>query len=302
MTRAHRLAFLKVLAAAAWADGVVDETERNRIKALFNSFSLDPGDRGEVDRLLDRPVTFERALELTKEFASTIAPPGRRKELLAEIETMLGDEAGRTPEEAQLLGHVRAILSSHTVVDGLVEKFRGLFSRTLFARRESSARVSELTEFARNSALQRLEQVFRERGRTMDGDPATWNRVTLLGVLLAHIAHLHEGWNDGERDVVDRVLANRFAMDDASRDLLLTVLEEERGRDTDLQRICAEYNRISTMDDRLEILDALFTVGSVDGTLTRHEVEQIRRIADFLWISNREYLGVRDRWRERIEA
>lgn len=299
MTRTHRLAFLKVLAAAAWADGVVEEAERNRIKSLFNRFDLDPGDRAEVERLLDRPVTFERALELTKEFAGLIAPPGARKELLGEIEAMLGDESGRAPEEAELLGHVRAILSSHTVVDGLAEKLRGLFARTLFAKREP--KVAELTEFARNSALHRLEQVHHARGESLSGDPAAWNRATLLGVLLAHIAHLHEGWHGGEREIVDRVLADRFAMDESSREILLTVLEEERDRDTDLQRICAEYNRVSTMDERLEIVDALFGVASADAVISKREVEQIRRVADLLWISNPEYLGVRDRYRERIE-
>ena len=86
LNRTHRLAFLKVLAAVAWADGVVEEDERNRIKVLFNGFDLDPADRGEVDRLLERPVSFDRALALTKDFASAIGPPGQRKRLLSEIE------------------------------------------------------------------------------------------------------------------------------------------------------------------------------------------------------------------------
>jgi uncharacterized tellurite resistance protein B-like protein len=301
LNRAHRLAFLKVLAAVAWADGVVEEDERNRIKVLFNGFELDPADRGEIDRLLERPVSFERALELTKEFAGVIGPPGQRKRLLAEIETMLGGESGRTPEEVDLLEHVRAILSSHTVVDGLVEKMRGLFSKTLFSKREA-APTGALTEFARNAALPRVEQLLRGRGRTLDGDPAAWNRATLLGVLLAHIAHLHEGWHTGEREMVDRILAEHLGLDEASREILLTVIEEERERDTDLQRICSEYCRVSTMNERLDIVDALFAVASADAVVTKREVEQIRQIAHFLWISNPEYLGVRDRWRERIET
>ena len=101
---------------------------------------------------------------------------------------------------------------------------------------------------------------------------------------------------------MDRVLADRFGMDGASREILLAVLEEERGRDTDLQRICSEYNRVSTMDERLEILDALFAIASADATISKQEVEQVRKIADLLWISNPEYLGVRDRHRERIET
>jgi len=302
LTRAHRLAFLKVLAAVAWADGVVEEAERNRIKLLFNRFELDPADRHEVDHLLDRPVTFDETLDLTKEFAGTMTLPGSRRALLDEIEAMLGDESGRAPEEAELLRHVRAILSSHTIVDGLAEKLRGLFSRTLFSKRDGGSRPSEIDEFARNSALRRVDQLSRELGRPLDGDPAAWHRATLFGVLMASVAHLERGWHGGERETVDSVLADRFALDDAQRDLLLTVLAEERDHDTDLQRVAAEYNRVSTMDDRLEAVDALFRVASADSTITKPESEQIRRIADLLWVSNPEYLAVRDRWRERIEA
>jgi uncharacterized tellurite resistance protein B-like protein len=301
MTRSHRLSFLKVLAAVAWADGVVEEDERNRIKVLFNGFELDPADRKEVDELLERPVTFDRAVELTKEFAGALAPAGARRKLLSEIEAMLGADERRSPEERELLEHVRSILSSHTVVDGILDKMRGLFSRTLFARRADAPSTGALTDFARNSALRRVADLFRERGWSLPEDLAAWNRATLLGVLLARIAHLDEGWDHGERDVVDRVLAERLDMDEPLREILLAVIDEERERDTDVQRICAEYCRISDMKDRLEVLDALFTIASADAVVTKNEVEQIRRIADCLWISNPEYLAVRDRHRDRIE-
>jgi uncharacterized tellurite resistance protein B-like protein len=91
-------------------------------------------------------------------------------------------------------------------------------------------------------------------------------------------------------------------MNEPQRALLLEVMGEVRNRETDLQKICAEYCRISTMDERLEIVDALFAVAGADGTISKDEVERIRKIADLLWISNPEYLSVRDRYRERIAS
>ena len=70
-------------------------------------------------------------MELTKEFAASLAPPDARKRLLEEVERMLGDEARRAEPERELLRHVRAILESHTPLDGLVDRMRGLFSRFL---------------------------------------------------------------------------------------------------------------------------------------------------------------------------
>jgi uncharacterized tellurite resistance protein B-like protein len=135
----HRLAFVKVIAAMAWADGVVDEDERNRIKVLLNRFATGPGERREVEALLSTPVPFDEALRHAKDFAGRLAPPGARGELLREIEALLGDDAVRSAGERELLKHVRAVLGAHTPVDGLVEKLRGLVGRTLLAGRRQGA-------------------------------------------------------------------------------------------------------------------------------------------------------------------
>jgi uncharacterized tellurite resistance protein B-like protein len=287
----------------AWADGVVEADERNRIKVLFNGFDLDEADRREIDAMLERPVPFDRAVELTKEFAGRLSPPGARRELLAEIESMLGEESERAAGERELLDHVRAILSSHTVVDGLVEKLRGLFSTTLFDRSSSGGdRAGDLVHRARNAALARVEDRFRERGWSLEGREGDWNRATLIGILLGRVGRADGKIGAEERRIVDRTLAERYGLDEPSREVTLAVLEEEAGRDLDLQRVCAEACHVTSMAQRLEILEILFEIGAADGRIGKDEVEEIHRIADLLWISRPEYLAVRDRWRDRIES
>ncbi len=302
MTRAVQLSFLKVLAAVAWADGVVEADERNRIKILFNGFDLDEADRREIDSLLDRPVSHEQAVEITKEFAGRLAPPGVRRDLLAEIEALLGDEEGHAPEERELLAHVKAILQSHTVVDGLVEKFRGVFSGTLFARgRRESSHAGPLVDRTRNGALARVADRFRENGWTLDGRETEWNRATLVGVLLAHVVGVDGIIHAAEQAVLQRVLADRFGFDEATCAVVSAAMEEEARGDLDLQRICSESCRITAMGERIEVLEVLFEIAVADGLATKEEVEEIHRIADLLWISRPEYLEVRDRYRGRIE-
>jgi uncharacterized tellurite resistance protein B-like protein len=300
ITHAQRIAFLRVLAAVAWADGAVDEDELNRIKVLFNSFGLDSADRKELESLLENPVGFAKGIELAKAFAEALPTPGSRKQLLAEIEKMAGAKESRSPEENELIEHLRAVLSSHTVLDGFVEKLRGVFSRTLFAQRPR--RPGRLTEFARNSALQRVADLFAERGWRLDEDLPLWNRLTLLGVLLSEVAGVDDGWSASERRSIEKILAESLGLDEPSREVLLTIMEEERERDTDTREICAEYCRVSTMQERLEVLRDLFTVAAADRAVSKREEEFIHRIADFLWISHPEYFAVRDRFRDRIAS
>lgn len=232
MTASHHLPFVKVLAAMAWADGTIQEDERNRIKVLLNGFGLDEADRKPIDALLARPVGFEEAVQLTKDFAASLSPPGARRKLLEEVEAMLGSEDERAEPERELLRHVRAILASHTPLDGFVDRLRGLFGRTLLSRDTSAP-----------------------------GEPS--------------------------RTALDA----RFLHD---------VLDDRPERDADLQRLCADFCRASTMEDRLRMLDALFIHAAGDGRIVKREVEHVRRVADLLWISRPEYLAVRERFRDRI--
>ena len=230
----HHLAFVKVLAAVAWADGTIQEDERNRIKLLLNSFGLDLDERKAVDALLSRPVGFDEALKLTKEFAEALAPPGARKRLLAEVEAMLGDEGGHSEGERELLRHIRAILQSHTALDGLVDRLRGLIGTTLFSRGDRS--------------------------------PAGTSRADRDEAFLAEIS------------------------------------DDRPERDAELQRACAEYCRESTMDDRVRIVEELFARAARAGAISKTRAEHARRVATLLWVTWPEFLAVRERYRDRIEA
>ena len=103
-----------------------------------------------------------------------------------------------------------------------------------------------------------------------------------------------------ERTELERILAESLSLDEPSREVLLAVMEEERRRDTDHQRICAEFCRVSTMEERLHVLRDLFAVAAADHVITKPEEEFIRRVADFLWISRPEYFTVREPFRGRI--
>lgn len=154
--------------------------------------------------------------------------------MLDEIEAMLGEEGDRGDEERELLVHVRAILKSHTPVDGLTDRLRGLFGRTLFAGRRDRA--------APEGTADRDERFFQD------------------------------------------------------------VLDDHPARDADLQRLCADYCRHSTMEERLRILDAMFQRAAQADGISKPEAEHIRRVADLLWVSRPEYFAVRDRYRDRIAS
>ena len=63
----QRVALLKVLAAAAWADGRLDPEEVNRIKELMLRYGLEDDRIREIDEILQAPVSYTRCEEFTRE-------------------------------------------------------------------------------------------------------------------------------------------------------------------------------------------------------------------------------------------
>ena len=59
------LALIKVLVAAAWADGRLDNEEINHIKELMLVYDLGPEEMRQIDLLLEAPVSYTRCEALT---------------------------------------------------------------------------------------------------------------------------------------------------------------------------------------------------------------------------------------------
>lgn len=77
--RREKIAFVRVLAAAMWGDGRVDQKELDFLRDVFNSLLLDREDWKQIAPFLESPVhpgEFEAAIrDLTKPAGPGADPP-----------------------------------------------------------------------------------------------------------------------------------------------------------------------------------------------------------------------------------
>jgi uncharacterized tellurite resistance protein B-like protein len=64
--------------------------------------------------------------------------------------------------------------------------------------------------------------------------------------------------------------------------------------------VTREFNRISTRDQKLQLLDCLFAVAAEEALISVAEDEEIRRIARELALEHHEFIEVRSRYRSRL--
>lgn len=290
----RQIALLKVLAAAAWADGRLDNEEVNRIKELMLAYELEPEDMHGVQALLEAPVSYARCEELTRELLGMLNSKGEREVVLEEVERIFRADGRVDADEREVLEGLKGIMDAMNSVDHFMGRITGVFRR-VFAGREAGSSPGELSEYLKNTVLQRLDDL--SHGAWREGiDAASLNRYTLFGAVLGRVADVEDGVSDEELAQVRAILAERFGIEPPLLDWTVQAVREAASARMDRQALLSEYNRIADMTQRKELLDAAFAVAAADGTVGKAELEELRLISNFLWIDRRDFADIRRPW------
>jgi uncharacterized tellurite resistance protein B-like protein len=294
MATERQIALLKVLAAAAWADGRLEREEVNRIKERMLAFSLGPEELREVELLLAAPVSYARCEELTRELLAMLHTRGDREKVLEEIQGLLAADGTISYEEEEVLSSLRRVMDAMTQVDQVLVRMSGVFRR-VFGGRKPGAPPGDLAVYLKNAVLQRLDDLSQGAWReTLDAD--TLNRHTLFGAILGTVAAAEDGISEVELARIRNLLEQRLGGTPPLLDWTVQAVREASAGSIDRQGLVSEFNRIAGPAERQELLDAAFAVAAADGRLGASELEELRLISNYLWLTPREFNQIRLRW------
>ena len=294
----RKIALLKVLAAAAWADGRLDHEEIQRIKELMLAYDLDPAELREVEILLDAPVSYGRCEELTRELLGMLEGDAERREVLEEVEALFRADGTMDAAEEEVLTGLRGIMDSMSAVDGFMSRITGVFRRVLGGRSPGDP-PGELTEYLKNVVLRRLHDL-SGGAWVKEIDAPTLNFHTLFGAVLGKVAATEDGVSEAEIARIRELLVERLGMEPPLLDWVVQAIRESSSIEMDRQALLSEFNRIAEMPHRLDLLDAAFAVAAADGVVGEAELEELRLISNVLWIDARNFNEIRMRWARRV--
>ena len=293
----RRTALVRVLAAAAWADGRVDPEEIEHVLAVARATGLSGDELAPVRELLETPVPLDTCERLVRELLESLHTDEERIAALDEVERLFRADAVLDPAEEALLADLRGALASQSAVDGflgrITDVFRGVFSGG------GSRGSASIRPYLQNLVLTRLDELSDGRWKEhIDADRL--NRACLHAAALGKVADTEDGQSAEELAIIRERLAARSGAEPPLLDWMMEAVEEVGRAEIDRQRLLSEVNRISDMDQRLDLLDDAFAVAAADGTLGPGELEELRLVSNFLWIDPRDFNGVRLRWQNRL--
>lgn len=282
MASLKNMTLLKALAAIAWADGEMTESEKNILKRFYRKFNLTQKQMDSLKPYLLSPVSKEEQNRLLEKLAHDFGSQQDRDQVVAQLEEMAHADNNLRPPERELLEDFAKHLKKSSITKRTAGKIRNFFEATIF--KPAHEKNPALEQHFRNQVLKSVELKTGGDISKMKLNEDELYFICLFGTLLASVAHVDEEFHEEEKKALKRSLKKHFEFTPKELDLLLEVVDEQARRGFDFHEVTQEFNKLYSYNDRVNTVDCFFAVAAADGAISHEESEEVRRITKALRI------------------
>jgi uncharacterized tellurite resistance protein B-like protein len=143
----------------------------------------------------------------------------------------------------------------------------------------------------------------REIIRTLDRlEPDRARFLAAFAYILGRVARADLVISEAESGEMERLLVQQggLAPEQAILVVQMAKSQHELFGGTENYLVTREFNRIATQDQKLALLQCLFSVSASDEWISLVEDNEIRRIASELKITHGDYIKSRSAWRDQL--
>lgn len=118
-----------------------------------------------------------------------------------------------------------------------------------------------------------------------------------IGALLLEMTHMDgEVWSE-QREAVETIVREHFALAADEVAELLDLAEAERAEATDYYQFTSLINDLYTREQKARLIELLWRIAYANETLHRYEEHLVRKIADLLHVSHNAFIAAKHRAR-----
>jgi uncharacterized tellurite resistance protein B-like protein len=141
--------------------------------------------------------------------------------------------------------------------------------------------------------LPALRKFFEQRIAAQDGQTAAAAEARArlaAAALLVEVVHSDEHFTPEERAAVLASVQRKFGIEEQAAQELVDLAETESREAHDTFQFTSKINAGFSDDEKRGLIEELWRVAFSDSNLHRHEEHLIRRIADLLHVSHRDFI------------
>jgi uncharacterized tellurite resistance protein B-like protein len=300
----RRVAFLKALVVAAWADGELGNEEIRTLSYYLQRFQISDAEYEELRPLLESPVKAKDAAAMLEEQLKVLSTPEDRRTLVAAVEDLLVVDDELSQAEGEFLHQLRELTRHVPTAQLFISRLKALWSAGPSLRTAPPPidrfLQKRLLEYFRN----RIAVARARAGLSVSdvvSDPELY-RVVIWAGLLHQVAQADASLCPAERQQLVELLAVGGALPQPDLDVIVSAFSDGSLDGIDLPVLVREFNQTASGEESALLLDGLFLVAAADGSLEERELRIIRQIAQGAGFTEHTFSAALDRCKRRMEA
>jgi len=200
------LKLARVIIAVAWADGEISNEELNSLKDLllhlrtsaFNDpMQFSSQEWARLDMYLETPVGDAERARLVANLQNSLRSPADKQVVIDALQRMIAADGEVGQEEQQMVTQIQADIESVDV--GVLQRLLGgAMRRRSEAVASAPNREAFFDDFIKNKVYYAVEQRLHADHMELDLPEEELRKLSLVGGLMAKIAHLDRQVTDAE--------------------------------------------------------------------------------------------------------
>jgi len=291
----------KVLIAAAWVDGEITEEEANSAKDLLfylpqttgmKDMKLTAQEFALLEMYVDSPVDDAERARLVAELQDAVQTSEDKAFVVSMLKHVLEADGVVSHEETAVLTDIEtAVDEVHTgTFSGLSNLFGGAVKRRSEVA-DAPNRELYYDDFIKNRVFYFVEQ--RLNGQEIGLGEADLRKYSLAGGLMAKVAQTDRKVTDEEFAAMESALQDKWGVEMETAVFITEVAVAEITATQDVFRMYREFSTLTTEDERVRFVEALFAVAAADGDVSYEETEEIRTISNGLNLYHHQFIDAK---------
>ncbi|UCG49669.1 MAG: TerB family tellurite resistance protein [Phycisphaerales bacterium] len=283
----------KLVVAAAWADGELQNEEINALKdLLFNLENVTGRQWAELEIYMDSPVNEQETDRLLSRVLEQVNSEQDKQLVIRTLKNLFEADGVVSSEEQALLDRIEKGLSQAgaPIMARLSKMLRGTLSKRSVKYESAEQRDARIDDYIKNTIYYELRSQSRLKGLQIDLPEQKLRKLCFAGGLLARIAALDEEISEEEKQGIRHVLMTEWDLSGPEAEIVQQVSCERTLRGLDYFRLARGFFESTSLDERKNFLKCLFKIANASNKTSYDEIEEIRKIANSLKLSHRDFI------------
>jgi uncharacterized tellurite resistance protein B-like protein len=135
-------------------------------------------------------------------------------------------------------------------------------------------------------------------------DPERARYIAAFAYILSRVASADLGISPEETASMERIVVEHGGIPEQQAIVVVQMAKTQNllFGGTENYLVTREFGRIADHGQKLDLVDCLFAVSAADSSIVSAEDTVIRKVASEIGLSHEEFVGVKSRYREHLEA